>query len=327
MAEEKALRMIATSADGSLRDALSYLEPCLAAGKEIKTEFVEEFLGKSDNSAVMELCESIGRCDAQDVLACVETVSSRGRNLTPFIENAIKAMRDMLVVTITGSCKSDFEGEDYEKLKEIALLFTSEKLLYAIKSLSEAVTSAKYMTNPRVIFEAALVRLCVGGNDTSTDALLARISELEKRLDSGNFKVVKEPAQKKPAQEKPKPEIKKEPIPQSELVDKIKKIWPEVMQDMAGSIVLYAALENVTLREESGKLALTFPDAGGRELKDMVKDGIDDIKKSIERHTQNEVDVVTRLESDFSMSIQKEEHDLFDDIIKLPITNTDERKM
>lgn len=326
MAEEKALRMIATSADGSLRDALSYLEPCLAAGKEIKTEFVEEFLGKSDNSAVMELCESVGRCDAKGVLSCVETVCSRGRNLAPFIENVIKAMRDMLVVTITGSCKSDFEGEDFEMLKETASLFTSEKLLYAIKTLSETVSSAKYLTNPRVVFEASLVRLCVGGNDTSTDALLSRIAELERRLDSGNFKAApKEPSQKKSAQGKPKPEIKKEPIPQSELVDKIKQIWPEVMQDMAGSIVLYAALENVTLREESGKLALVFPDAGGRELKDMVKDGIDDIKKSIERHTQKEVDVVTRLESDFSMSVKTEEHDLFDDIIKLPITNTDER--
>jgi len=136
MAEEKALRMIATAADGALRDALSCLEPCIAAGKEVDTEFVAEFLGKAENTSVIELCRSIGENDTGGVISVIDSVCARGKNLTPFIESVIKAMRDMLVISITGSCRSDFDENEYNLLKSCAESYSTEKLLYAEKSFS-----------------------------------------------------------------------------------------------------------------------------------------------------------------------------------------------
>ncbi len=327
IAEERALRMIATAAAGSLRDALSYLEPCLAAGKEIKTEFVEEFLGKAENSSVIELCGGIGMGSAQEVLECISSLSARGRNLSPFIETVIKALRDMLVISITGNCKSDFEGEEYEKLKEYSAYFSSEKLLYAIKVLSEAISTARFMTEPRVVFEAALVKLCVKGSDGSVESLLQRIGELERKLEGGvQFNATVKPETQKREEASPvlKEEKKKAVIFHSELVDKIKAVWPEVMNEMAGSLTLYAALENASLREENGRLAITFPDLGGRAMQDLIKDSLDIIKEAVERHVQAKVDIVTRLEGDLLGVTKKDEHDLFDDIINLPITNRKE---
>ena len=326
MAEEKALRMIATHADGSLRDALSALEPCIAAGREIDTEFVADFLGRAENSAVLELCDCIGRNDAAGVITCIDEVCSRGKNLSPFIETLIRAMRDMLIISVSGKCKSDFDENEYQELVESSGNYSTEKLLFAIKSLSEAVSTARFMTNPRVVFEAALIKLCTKNNDGSVDALLSRIAELEKKIEGGNIAVspTKAPARPKSpekAQETPK-SVPKPDLPPSEFLNKIKSAWPEVMNDLAGSILLFTALENVELREENGKLALTFPDEGGRALQDMVAEGIDEINASIKAHTGLDANSVTRIESDFSSFTKKaKEHDPMEDIINLPITN------
>lgn len=328
MAEEKALRMIAQHADGSLRDALSCLEPCIAAGREIDTDFVADFLGRAENYAVLELCAHIGNCDAAGVVSCIDDVCSRGKNLSPFIETLIRAMRDMLIISVSGKCKSDFDDNEYELLEQSARTYSTEKLLYAIKSLSEAVSTARFMTNPRVVFEAALIKLCTKNNDGSYDALLSRIAELEKKIESGNITVT-QPArpqtkenksvQKETAKEKP---VSKPDLPPSEFLNKIKNAWPEIINDLSGSIMLFTALGNVDLREENGRLALTFPDEGGRAMQDMVEDGIDMINAAVKAHTGLDANALTRVESDFGMFASKEKaYDPMEDIINLPITN------
>lgn len=328
MADEKALRMIAQHADGSLRDALSCLDPCIAAGKEVDTDFVADFLGRAENDAILELCRSVGQCDMVGVVNCIDSVCSRGKNLSPFIETLIRAMRDMLIISVSGKCKSDFNDSEYESLVEYAQSFSTEKLLYAIKSLSEAVSTARFMTNPRVVFEAALIKLCTKNSDGSYDSLLSRIAELERKIESGNI-TVKEAvspsrSEKKPSSEPAKKEsaAPKKEVPPSEFLNKIKGAWPEIMNDLSSSILLFTALVNVTLAEENGRLVLLFPDSCGSELQDMVKDGIDIINSSIAAHTGLDANVITRLDGDFSsFKNNSNEHDPFEDIINLPITN------
>lgn len=326
MAEEKALRMIALHADGSLRDALSCLDPCIASGKEVDTQFVAEFLGRAENSSVIELCRAVGECDTSGVIATIDDVCARGKNLSPFIEVLIRAMRDMLIIGICGKCKSDFDEAEYKSLEQYAQSYSSEKLLYAIKTLSEAVASARFMTNPRVVYESALIKLCIKNNDASFDALLSRIAELERKIESGA--VIKKDSPEKKETQKRTPEKKETPprertkAPDGEFLTKIKNVWPEIMNDLSGSIMLYAALENVSLEEEDGRLALVFPDEGGLQLQDMVRDGIEEINSAIKAHTGFDANTVTRLEGDFFRSERKEkEHDPLEDIMNLPITN------
>lgn len=328
MAEEKALRMIAQHADGSLRDALSCLDPCIAAGKEVDTQFVADFLGRAENDSVLELCKAVGLCDMVAVVNCIDDVCSRGKNLSPFIETLIRAMRDMLIISVSGKCKSDFDEDEYSILEQSARNYSTEKLLYAIKSLSEAVSTARFMTNPRVVFEAVLIKLCGKSGDGSYESLLSRISELERKIESGSISVAPiKKAEKAQAVSHEEVTEEKTPavvLPPSEFLSKIQSAWPEIMNDLAGSILLFTALENVELREENGKLALTFPDSGGRQLQDMVSDGIGEINAAVKTHTGLDANTVTRVESDFSATAKKRvSHDPMEDIMNLPITNID----
>ena len=73
------------------------------------------------------------------------------------------------------------------------------------------------------------------------------------------------------------------------------------MNDLSESLLLFTALENVLLEEDGGRLVLTFPDEGGREMQDMVKDGIDKINSSVKAHTGFDANVLTRVESDLKI--------------------------
>ena len=326
IAEEKALRMIASYADGSLRDALSCLDPCVAAGKEVDTEFVAEFLGQAENSSVLDLCRAIGENNVKGVLECIEHVSSRGKNLPPFIETVIKAVRDMLVISVAGKCKGDFEGEEYELIKEYSGLYSTEKLLYTVKVLSEAVSSARFMTNPRVIFETALIKLCLKGGDGSVDSILARVAELEKKIEGGFVPEAKVSGHILKSGEKPRKKKEKTHLQASEISDVLKKVkekWPEIMKDMSESVMLTAALENASLRDENENIAITFPKEGGVQFREMIVNDLDKIKSSIAAHTGIDVTLVVRTEDDFTEFDEAKKNDPLEDIIKLPITQLD----
>ncbi|MCH5188516.1 MAG: DNA polymerase III subunit gamma/tau [Oscillospiraceae bacterium] len=330
-AEERALRMIARAADGSLRDALSCLDPCVAAGKEVDTDFVADFLGQSDSGAVVELCRAIVGENTAAAVACMDGVSARGRSFPTFIETAVKALRDMLVSKSVNSPKSDFSPEESAELRDIAKGVSVEKLLYSIKTLSDALWSARQSTMPAVIFEAAVIKLCIGGNDGSYDALLARVGELERKIASGEIAVAAAPAAKKAAAvEPPEPEEDEEPLepdreiyaPQPEFVDKIKAKWPEILESIMSDVkfVLYSAIENCTLREFEGKLALTFPDEGFAEFRIMVLDDIDYLKGLIKRLCGMDIGVTIKCDADFARLPQMKRDDPMDALLGLPIT-------
>lgn len=324
-AEETALRLIARSADGSLRDALSCLDPCIGAGKEISTDFVREFLGQAEEGTAVSLAEAIAEENVKNALLCLDNVTQRGRSLLPFMDLTQKAMRDMLIIKSVGSCKSDFAPEELEHIKAVAQNISAEKLLYAIKTLSEASASAKY-TNSSVVFETAVIKLCIKGNDGSYDALLARVGELERKLSQGDFAVAAKPMEKKSAPKKEKetaPEPEKEIFtPQPEFIENIKAKWPEIMQNVLSDmkISLFTNLENASIRDYNCKLAICFPDQGFNSYKSMVEGDLEYFKQVIKKHTGVECAVTVKSDSDFAALPKEISSDPLDELFDLPIT-------
>lgn len=332
-----ALRLIAAAADGSLRDALSFLETCLAGGKKADAATVADILGSADNSLALALCEAIGKSDAAGAMAVINEVSLRGKMLGAFFETVLKAMRDMLIINVASSkdC-SDFFDDDLARLEAAAGLYSPEKLLYSVKTLSEALSDARFVSSPRVVYEAAVIRQCFLKEDDSTAALLARMGELEKKLarlcESG---AAAPPAEKKPPKEKkarenpkedPKPPLAEDERESGAKAEAIIDMWPEIMRELEkrGSIQAYAVLSNSSVRQDGGKVAITFPDNGGRELKAMLGPSMDLVTSVIREKTNSNTEVVLRLESDFDASPQAEAVDPLARIAGLPYVDIEE---
>lgn len=325
--EPLAIRMIAEAADGALRDALSILEPCISAGKVVDTEYVRNLLGFGEKKTVGDLCLAVCENDGTRVIEIIDDVCSSGRNLNPFIEAVIKGFRNIMIYAITNKKPVGENDEDWEYLQPAADLCSVDKAILAVNVLSDAYAKAKYMTLPRFLIEAALLKLCNLKEETDVDSLTARIGEIEKKLAKGityapeKEKEVK--AEKPTAKKEAKKPKEKAQSADSETIKKIKDKWPEILSSIAqsGSLNLYMAVENCSLKAFGEKVAIVFSDNGGATLRDMIESGIDEIHDIIREQTGLQVQLTVKFESDFESGDKKSEVDPFDEIASLPFVD------
>ena len=99
-AEEKALRYIARAADGSMRDALSLLDQCIAfyLGQTLTYENVLEVLGTADTSVFSTLLRSILKKDSMSALDIIDTMITEGRELSQFLSDFLWYLRNLLIL-------------------------------------------------------------------------------------------------------------------------------------------------------------------------------------------------------------------------------------
>lgn len=185
--EEKALRYIAKSADGAMRDALSLLDQCIAfhLGEELTYDKVLEVLGAVDTEVFGKL---LGRILSQDVtgsITILEDMIIQGKEIGQFVIDFTWYLRNLLLVKTSENPSDavDVSTEQMTELKELGQNIEVDTLLRYIRVLSELSNQLRYTTQRRVLVEIGLVKLCRPQMEISQDALLERIRVLEAKLE------------------------------------------------------------------------------------------------------------------------------------------------
>ena len=191
--EEKAIRYIAKAADGSMRDALSLLDQCIAfyLGQKLTYDHVLEVLGAVDTDVFSRLLRQIISQDVGKVLATVEELVMQGRELTQLAADFTWYLRNLLLVKTSDNMEDvlDVSTENLAQLKEEAQMIESGVLLRYIRIFSELTNQLKYATQKRVLLEVTLIKLCKPQMESTKDSLLDRIRALEKQVEEGSFAV------------------------------------------------------------------------------------------------------------------------------------------
>lgn len=326
--EPAAINMIAEAADGALRDALSLLEPCISGGKSVDTEYVRSFLGFGEKYSVYAICRAVAENDGKKVVEIIDSLSGSGHNLAPFVESVIKGFRNIMIYAITRKKPVDESDEDWNEMLPACENMSVDKAILCVNVLSDAYAKSKYMSFPRFLIEAALLKLCNLREENDIDSLVARIGEIENRIARGvSLPVTNEVHEEKA--EKPQTAEKKAVVravknAESEDIQKIKDKWPEILSRIAsgGSLNLYMAIENCSLRTYQDKVAIVFADNGGATLRDMIESGLGEIREIIHDETGLDLKLTVKMESDFESKDNKTaEKDPFDEIASLPWVN------
>ena len=187
--EPRALRYIAKAADGSMRDALSLLDQCIAFhyGEKLTLDMTLDVLGAMDSEVFSNLYRQIL---ARDVLGCINVLDqavAQGRDLTQFVNDFIWYLRNVLIVVSTDDPWDilDVSDENRKRLSEEATQSEELSLIRFIKVFSALSNDIRYSSSKRILIETALVRLCKPEMKTDTDSLLDRIRVLEEKLERG----------------------------------------------------------------------------------------------------------------------------------------------
>lgn len=188
-AEEKALRYIARAADGSMRDALSLLDQCIAfyLNQTLTYDNVLEVLGTVDTAVFSQLLRSILAQDTIAVLHSVDRMITEGRELSQFLADFLWYLRNLLIIKDQNGMEDslDLSTESIAVLQEEASLIETGTLLRFIRVLSDLSGQIRNATQKRILLEVGFIRLCTPQMETDSGSLLERIHILERKMAEG----------------------------------------------------------------------------------------------------------------------------------------------
>ena len=186
-AEEKAVRYVAKAGDGSMRDALSLLDQCIAfyLGQELTYDKVLEVLGAVDTEVFSKLLRKVIRGDVTGSIHILEELIVGGRELNQFVGDFTWYMRNLLLVKTSENPEEaiDVSSDNMKLLKEESTMLDVEMLMRYIRIFSDLSNQIRYATQKRVLVEIALIKLCRPAMETNLDSVLDRLRVLEQRMD------------------------------------------------------------------------------------------------------------------------------------------------
>ena len=188
-AEDKAVRYIAKAADGSMRDALSLLEQCIAfyMGETLTYDKVLNVLGVVDTEVFSKLLRAIIDKNVTATMTLLEEVVMEGRDLRQFVTDFTWYLRNLLLIKNTESMEYilDISSENLELLKEEATMVDDEILMRYIRILSDLSNDLRYASQKRIITEIALIKLCKPEMEEDHSSIIDRLNALEHRMEEG----------------------------------------------------------------------------------------------------------------------------------------------
>lgn len=192
--EDKALMYIAKAADGSLRDALSLLDQCVAFhyGKLLTYENVLDVLGAVDSGVFSSMFNAVIEGRTKDCITQLEEIVIQGRELGQFVTDFIWYLRNLLLVQSTDDAEGllDMSEENLKQLKEDSTKTDGNTLMRYIRVLSELSNQLRYASQKRVMVEVALIKLTRPSMEPDMDSVLQRLKQLEaavEDLETGGF--------------------------------------------------------------------------------------------------------------------------------------------
>ena len=192
--EDKALMYIAKAADGSLRDALSLLDQCVAFhyGKLLTYENVLDVLGAVDSGVFSSMFNAVIEGRTKDCITQLEEIVIQGRELGQFVTDFIWYLRNLLLVQSADDAEGllDMSEENLKQLKEDSTKTDGNTLMRYIRVLSELSNQLRYASQKRVMVEVALIKLTRPSMEPDMDSVLQRLKQLEaavEDLEAGGF--------------------------------------------------------------------------------------------------------------------------------------------
>lgn len=187
--EEKAVRYIAKVADGSMRDALSLLDQCIAFyfEQELTYDKVLDVLGAVDTEVFSRMLREILKGDAAAALGVLQDIVLQGRELSQFVTDFAWYLRNLLLIKSAdgGEDIIDVSSDNLVRLKEEADLAENDTIMRYIRILSELSGQIRYAAQKRILIEMAIIKLCRPAMETDTASLADRIRQVEEKLEKG----------------------------------------------------------------------------------------------------------------------------------------------
>src|SRR5262249_18207057 len=180
---DAALGLVARSARGSFRDAVSTLDQLAAAtGGTITVQAVLQLLRAIEEEVLFRLCDLVVDGDTAGALVFLEELSEQGQDLGRLVLDLLEHLRHLMLVQHTGEVPETLPitDETRERLREQANQLASPTVIRLIDLLHVAVEDMRQGGDPRLPLELALVKGTGASSHWSGASLASPLDLLER---------------------------------------------------------------------------------------------------------------------------------------------------
>ena len=162
---ERALRLLAANADGSVRDGLSILDQCLSAGdKKLDRDIILEFLGTVSEEFFINLTDKVSLHDVAGALVILDEALQEGKDVKQLMKDWMSHYRSLLITKYIKNAEDmlNMSTENIEKLRDQSSQISLDEINSGIVTLSRTINDARYSSQPRILLELAIVTIASG---------------------------------------------------------------------------------------------------------------------------------------------------------------------
>ena len=185
-AEENAISLIATMAEGSVRDMLSLADRVMCAGETLTYDTVSTVLGTGGRMGAKQTYKAMVEGNIGEALSVVNRLCSEGKSVSLIAKEVVSYMRDLLVLKTSSSATVLGTAEEIESMRQEAGQVSVDFLVTAITVFSNIDAEIRYSVSPKIVLETATLRV-IKQAVTDLSALEERISRLERKVESGQI--------------------------------------------------------------------------------------------------------------------------------------------
>ena len=184
-ATDGALMLIARTAEGGMRDALSILDMCLGYRDDVDEELVRSILGTSDNAFLFRFCDAFAENNAREIFLLIDQLIREGKDPAVFAKDVCRHIRALLIARTSAQdlpAVLDITEEEAEEYVRQSEKFTLSRLMMMLDQFLALETEMRYASTPRLALENTSLKCCLRMEEHDGQALLDRITELEKQM-------------------------------------------------------------------------------------------------------------------------------------------------
>lgn len=185
---DDAYHMLASLAEGSMRDGLSIMERVISAtGNEITGDDITNTLGISGADTVFRLTDAIISGDAGAVISIIDRAVSDGKELSQIASSMLSHFRSLMICKLTDTPETvlDTDAQTIVKYKTQSKNLTFDKINHGTTLLSNAIADARVAKSSRIVYELAFIKLARPDIDSTPDGMADRISNIELKMNMG----------------------------------------------------------------------------------------------------------------------------------------------
>ena len=197
--EPEAADLIASLAEGGMRDALSLLDVCrsnarsgeqdssASRAEKITLEHVRQSAGLAVSDSLFAVADAVLRRDVPAVLQEIDRMFENSIDFEKMCVQLIAHYRGLMMAKALKNPQELVSGlpQDAQRLSAQAAGYPMGQILYSLTVLQDALSRMGRTAQTRVELEMAAIKLCSPELDRSLDAILARLDRLEAQLRNG----------------------------------------------------------------------------------------------------------------------------------------------